>query len=382
MIGLMVVMMMALGAAPAAAQDDLVSVEGVNQDDGSVILYASSDHIIPVYLSIEFPNLINMEPDVEVPFGIELAPGAEEVELLRLTPTRSSGRIGYSLSYIYARGNPFTARHDDDYLYTIPFAHGDKRRLSQGFQGDFTHFGENEFAVDFEMPIGTEIYAARDGIVAEVKEDSTRGGRSASYSGDGNYVLVMHSDGSFANYVHLQVGGAIVEPGDRVAAGDLIAYSGNTGRSSGPHLHFDVRLPDVNGRMFSIPFQFRGRDGAAIDPEEGRFYYAYHAGGPAFAEELGSDVRLSDYDGYAVDVAISDVDVRVEQIDLTFLVFLQNGLDRDIDATMSFDLRGLTSDAGVTVERSVPSGTEVLVSILRPVDGANSIQYGYRLSYR
>ncbi len=382
MIGLMVVIIAALGASPVTAQQDLVSVEGVNQDDGSVILVASSDHIIPVYLSVDLPNLINMETDVELPYGIELEPGAENVELLRLVPTRSSGRIGYSVSYIHARGNPFTASHDDDYLYLIPFAHGDKRRLSQGFQGDFTHFGENEFAVDFEMPIGTEIFAARGGFVAEIKEDSRRGGRSASYSGDGNYILIMHDDGSFANYVHLQYGGALVEPGDSVRAGDVIGLSGNTGRSSGPHLHFDVRLPYPDGRMLSIPFRFRGREGEAIDPVEGLFYYAYHPGGDAFQELLGRNITLADYESYAEPAGTSGVDVRIEQIDLTFLVFLQNGLDRDIAATIQFELRGLDSDAGITVESDVPAGTELLVSILRPIEGANSIQYGYRLSYR
>jgi murein DD-endopeptidase MepM/ murein hydrolase activator NlpD len=383
MFSLMLVLMLAIGAGTAAADDNLVTVYGENQDDGSVILYAASNHIIPVYLQLDLPSLTGMETDARLPYGAELAPGSTRVELFRLTPTRSSGRIGYSVSYTYARGNPSTADHDDDHLYLVPFRHGDKRRLSQGFQGSFSHYGENEHAVDFEMPIGTEVYAARDGIVAEIREDSRVGGPSGNYSRDGNFILIMHDDGSFANYVHLQYGGAIVEPGDNVVAGELIGYSGNTGRSSGPHLHFDVRIPQTDGTMKSIPFLFRGKNGEPVEPVEGRFYYAYHPGGAPFEEELGRDISFADFSDYAEPVSgLDSLEVRVEQVDLTFLIFIQNGLDRDVDTTMRFDLRGLRSELGQTVETFVPAKTELLVTILRPIDGANSIQYGYRLSYR
>ena len=378
-----IVLLTLLVTAGAWAQEDLVTVYGETLDDGSVVIRASSDHIVPVYVNVNLPRLINMEADAEIPFGTELGPGSTAVPLFRLTPTRTSGRVGYSLSYGFARGNPFTAAHDDEFTYLVPFAHGEKRRLSQGFSGNFSHFGENEYAVDFEMPEGTPIYAARGGIVAEVKEDSRVGGASASYSDDANYILVMHDDGSFANYVHLRPGGAIVEPGDRVLEADLIGYSGNTGRSSGPHLHFDVRLPTPEGRMESIPFLFRGDRGSALVPMEGRFYYAFHPGGPTFEPVLGSDIQLDDFAGYAETFTAKDgIEIRIEQVDLTFLVFIQNGLPREADVTIGFQLRGLTSDNGTTVERGVPARTEVLATILRPIEGASSIQYGYSVRYR
>ena len=366
---------------PVAAQEELVTVFGESLEDGAVVIRATSSHIIPVYVNVDAPQLISMRPDVELPLGAILEPGDEGVELFRLTPTRASGRVGYSLSYSFARGNPETARHDDSFRYLIPFAHGEKRRLSQGFQGRFSHYGENEYAVDFEMPEGTPVFAARPGTVAEVKEDSRVGGRSASYSDDANYILVMHEDGSFANYVHLRHNGAIVEAGDRVAAGEHIGYSGNTGRSSGPHLHFDIRIPTSQGRMQSIPFVFRGEDGARVQPEEGRFYYAYHPDGPPFDAVLGREIQLADYAGYAEAYAGEGVDVRVEQVDLTFLVFVQNGRDRKTQVEIRFQLRGLTSENGLRVQRDVPPGTEVLATILRPVSGASSIQYGYSVRY-
>lgn len=369
-------------AGPVAAQQELVTVYGESQDDGSVVVRATSSHIIPVYVNVRVPQLIGMETDAELPYGVALAPGESGVELFTLRPTRRSGRVGYSLSYAVARGNPATARHDDAVRYLMPFGHGEKRRLSQGFQGIFSHFGENEYAVDFEMPEGTPVHAARDGLVAEVKEDSRVGGRSAGYSDDANYILVMHADGSFANYVHLRYDGAIVEPGESVRAGDVIGYSGNTGRSSGPHLHFDVRLPLRDGTMQSIPFVFGGRDGRLVEPLEGRFYYAWHPGGPAFEEVLGRDIRLTDYAGYSAPYDGRDLNVRVEQVDLTFVLFFQNGRDRETTMELALELRGLSSDNGDRVDRTVPAGTEVLATILRPIDGAQGIQYGYTLRAR
>ncbi len=359
-----------------------MTVFGEEQEDGSVILKATSNHVIPVYLSVDVPQLINMQTDVALPFGIQLDPGARGATLFTLQPTEGARRVGYGISYTFARGNPVTARHDDRYAYLFPFAHGTKHRLSQGFNGSFSHYGENQYAVDFEMPIGTPIYAARGGVVAEVKEDSDRGGSSISYNGDGNYILVAHSDGSFGNYVHLQRGGSLVDPGEVIAAGDHIGYSGNTGRSSGPHLHFDVRLPREDGRMQSIPFRFQDAE-RAVEPAEGVFYYAYHPGGPEFDAVLGRDVLMEDYADYA---AVLDetgtVDVRVEQLDLTFLVFVQNARDREINAELGLQLMGMSSQAGSPIQITVPARTEVLATILRPIPGASRIQYGYSLRFR
>lgn len=363
------------------AQERLVDIYGLEADDGSFSLFATSHHIVPVYVRLELPTLINLSADRDLPVGFGLEPGQRDVPILTLSPIRGSGRRGYSVQYSFAQGNPETARHTPEQPYLLPFAHGTKHRLSQGFRGSFTHFGENEYAIDFEMDVGTPVHAARDGVVAEVKEDSRAGGPSARYGDDANYVLILHDDGSFGNYAHLRYGGAEVEPGEEVSAGEIIGYSGNTGRSSGPHLHFDVRLPTYDGRMQSVPFEIQGADGP-LQPEQGRFYYAYHPGGAPFEEELGSDLTVAAYAGYREPfLGPETVDTRVEQIDLTFVVFVQNGFSQDMEVELVFQLSGLESDRGETVRVQAPGRSEVFATILRPVAGATSIRYSYTVRY-
>jgi len=73
-----------------------------------------------------------------------------------------------------------------------------------------------------------------------------------------NYLRLLHADGTMTIYVHLRTGSARVQIGQSVAAGELIAESGNTGYSTGPHLHFAVQRNDGK-RLISIPFVLKGQ---------------------------------------------------------------------------------------------------------------------------
>lgn len=86
-------------------------------------------------------------------------------------------------------------------------------------------------AVDFGVSVGTPVYAAADGIVVT----STWGG-SDSY---GYYVKIKHYNGYYTLYAHAS--SLVAKVGQEVKQGDLIMYSGNTGNSTGPHLHYEVR---------------------------------------------------------------------------------------------------------------------------------------------
>jgi|APTNR8051073442_1049403.scaffolds.fasta_scaffold00339_23 murein DD-endopeptidase MepM/ murein hydrolase activator NlpD len=107
--------------------------------------------------------------------------------------------------------------------------------------------------VDFGAPIGTPIYAAGDGVV----------GRVGIMGGYGNVVDIEHGSGWSTRYGHISRFAAGLSAGDRVRQGQVIAYVGNTGRSTGPHLHFEVRKDGnpLNPMSAAIP------QGRPLSPE-------------------------------------------------------------------------------------------------------------------
>ena len=367
----------------AGSDTDYVRVWGEQQEDNSYDFYAANTHFIPMYISVSFDQLTSLSPTQDLPWTGAIQPGTERRLLFSLRPTTTRGRIGYNLLYSFAEGDPETARHDDDYRYLFPFEHGTKHRITQGYNGNFSHFGENQYAVDFNLDEGAPVYAARGGVVVRVKEDSRVGGPSASYANRGNLIMIAHDDGTFGNYVHLRYRGAEVAVGDEVEAGELIGYSGNTGISSGPHLHFDVRMPLPTGRMQSIPFQFRGYDGAAVSPAEGTFYYATHPGKEPFERVFGSDLAPADFAGHEEQISRTDrIEFRTEEYDLTYAVYIGNGFADEISATIGFNLVNMRAEGQLPIELTIPPRTEVFLTLLRADPDGNRWQYAPTVRYR
>ncbi len=125
-------------------------------------------------------------------------------------------------------------------VHHIPFRPGFKARVTQGFHGVPTHSNEAAYAVDFDCEEGDPVVASRSGRVYFVREDSTSGCAAPACKGQENFVVLDHGDGTFSEYHHLMYKGAIVEPGQKVCAGQLVGLCGSTGFSTGPHLHFTV----------------------------------------------------------------------------------------------------------------------------------------------
>lgn len=144
---------------------------------------------------------------------------------------------------------------DTSYIYSLPFSPRSKFLLIQAYNSKMSHAGE--LSLDFKMKKGSKICAAREGIVIAIKEDSDVGGLKSEYMNDGNHIIIRHIDGSTAMYWHLQKNAVLVNEGDTVAKGQHIGYSGNTGYSAFPHLHFQVQ--DKNGR--DIATRFRTKKG-------------------------------------------------------------------------------------------------------------------------
>ena len=127
-------------------------------------------------------------------------------------------------------------KDDTSYVYALPYEEGKTFRVIQGYFSPFTH--KERAALDFNMKRGTNITAAREGVVVRVKEDGTKGGLKSKYRSHGNNIVIQHADGSRAGYWHLQHNGALVNVGDTVQKGQVIALSGKTGYALVPHLHF------------------------------------------------------------------------------------------------------------------------------------------------
>lgn len=150
-------------------------------------------------------------------------------------------------------------KDDSSYIYALPYEEGGSHRLVQGYFGPFSH--KERAALDFKMKRGTKITAAREGVVVRVKEDGDRGGWNKKYRPYGNNIVIQHPDGSRAGYWHLQWNGALVNVGDTVQKGQVIALSGKTGYTAMPHLHFLVWSFDNNRQWQQIPTRFQTSSG-------------------------------------------------------------------------------------------------------------------------
>jgi murein DD-endopeptidase MepM/ murein hydrolase activator NlpD len=149
-------------------------------------------------------------------------------------------------------------KDDTSYIYALPYEEGKTFRVIQGYFSHFTH--KERAALDFNMKRGTKIAAAREGVVVRVKEDGTKGGFNKKYRSDGNNIVIQHADGSRAGYWHLQHNGALVNVGDTVKKGQVIALSGKTGYAAVPHLHFLVWTTN-NGQWQQVPTRFQTSKG-------------------------------------------------------------------------------------------------------------------------
>lgn len=214
----------------------------------------------------------NARTDHPMPLVVSVpGPGTHPFTVLR--PLRADDDFGYRVRYDWLFGSR-EASHDASTLYRLPFASGKKFEVVQGFHGSFTHDGNDAFAVDFAMPEGTPILAAREGVVEVVVDRFDRGGLDPNLRDKVNFLLVRQPDGTYAEYVHLQRKGAKVKPGQTVKAGDLLGLSGNTGYTRGPHLHFAVFRAVDGQRRESFPMRFLSRENPAAVPVEGAAYTA------------------------------------------------------------------------------------------------------------
>lgn len=249
------------------------------EQDLFCVIAEETDRFISVYVE-------NKQPfDLTVELGMDLENAFTETALphtatypanqrtlaFRVQRINTLGGLRYAYSYRWTYGR-LRARHVAAAAYALPYAPGKAYTVVQGFDGSFSHQGK--YAIDWDLPERTPVHAARAGIVVAVEDHYTEGGVDERLTTKANHILIQHDDGTIGNYVHLTPNGAFVQVGQRVTQGQAIGVSGNTGYSSGPHLHFEVFAIAEDLDHQTIPIRFRVEGNRVVELVEGKSYTA------------------------------------------------------------------------------------------------------------
>jgi murein DD-endopeptidase MepM/ murein hydrolase activator NlpD len=222
----------------------------VKKQDGVHSLFVRNDLFAPVEVELKLSGLSNVLGVNGASSTIRrMVPARSNERMIVLSPRQAGKAMNYASMLTSTLGDPTPAAQA--YRYPLPWV-GGPFRLSQGPNGKYSHFGvKGRYAMDIAMPEGTPIIAARGGVVVKIENDQTGKGANPS----GNFVRILHNDGTMGVYLHLMRGSVTVREGERVMVGSALARSGNTGNSTGPHLHFVVQR-NVGGSLESIPYEF------------------------------------------------------------------------------------------------------------------------------
>jgi murein DD-endopeptidase MepM/ murein hydrolase activator NlpD len=249
-----------VGAAPMSAEEEQDALEEAKvfeivdePVDGGHRYLVRNLLAGPIEIDAKFESHDNMVADPQLPLRM-VVPGTRTTPVLLVTQADATRAASFRLAWQARPGSP-RARHSASARYRVPFDDDHRWSLGQGFNGRFSHqLAVSRYALDFEVPVGTPVLAAREGIVMQVQDDYRGSGRQLERDATrANFVRILHDDGTMGMYAHLQQYGVVVKPGQKVFAGEALGLSGDTGYSSGPHLHFAV-LANDGSEEISLPF--------------------------------------------------------------------------------------------------------------------------------
>ena len=240
---------------PIAVEPRAIARLRVEAGDGNYLAWADNHLAGPIEVMLSFTRSSNVHAEPALPARATV-PAHGSVLVARLGADAPGRNGSFELSLRGVPGNPSARPQDVEYM---PPLRQPRSRIEQGYDGQFSHDDEeNRYALDFAADIGTPVRAARAGMVMQVESDFSKAGlKKESYSGRANFVRMLHEDGTMALYAHLKTGGVLVRVGQHVQAGQQIDLSGNTGFTTGPHLHFALQV-NRGMRLLSIPFRMRG----------------------------------------------------------------------------------------------------------------------------
>ena len=256
--------------ALAACADDWLGVDEVS-DGGNIGLLATNLRDFPITFTL---RVRSRGLTVKGPKTITETLEGKQSRLVMMFGENGGERKGkYRISCDWTIGDK-DALHDDEQLYLLPYENGKSYRVLQGYGSRFSHVGLEQYAVDFNMSVGTPVHAARDGVVARIEESSDKGCWDDGCGTFANYIVILHDDGTTGEYYHLQQNGALIDVGDHIVTGQKIALSGNIGHTTMPHLHFAVYRAAEWGNTQSIPVRFLSSAGVVERPRRGGRYQA------------------------------------------------------------------------------------------------------------
>jgi murein DD-endopeptidase MepM/ murein hydrolase activator NlpD len=242
--------------------------------ENGIGLVAQNTFFAPVQLAFRLSQTENVAAGTPRE-GLKVLPARSSVPLLLVGKATPNADLRFETEFQFLPGEP-GAEHRPTQPYRFPFALSTSAWVSQAFPDTITHGDPaSQYAIDFVMPVGTHVFAARDGVVIEVASDFFENGTDLKANGPrANIVRVLHDDGTMSLYGHLSWNSIRVVPGQHVARGEYLADSGNTGFSTGPHLHFVVQR-NRGGAIVSLPIEFASRGGVAVTVRSHDSYTAY-----------------------------------------------------------------------------------------------------------
>jgi murein DD-endopeptidase MepM/ murein hydrolase activator NlpD len=237
-------------------------LERIGQEHRAVVVNRIAG---PIQIELGYTRVDNVVAAPALPLRQVIeAESNHVVATLRSADSTRSG--GFELAFSAVPGDPLAK--PDDTIYRMPLD-GSAWRIDQGFGGTFSHNEpQSRYAIDIAADEGTPVVAARDGVVMQVEDEFEGAGLDREKFGTrANHVRVLHADGTMAVYAHLMADSVVARVGSRVRSGQRIGASGNTGFSTGPHLHFALQV-NRGMELVSIPFALQGLDGSIAIPGE------------------------------------------------------------------------------------------------------------------
>ncbi len=216
----------------------------------SIIVSTPNPLHCPVKIGASSQNVF-VDSLLKTQFPVILSPLSDTTFIYSVKDTADI-QITFSASF----GDP--GKKLKPYPMSLPFPKGRTYKIIQGYNGSFSHQSTySKFAIDFDMKTGDTVTVADDGFVVGVIEGYKDGGNSRKWRDYANFITVYHPhSGFFTQYTHLVYNGSLVDVGDTVKMGQPIGLSGNTGFSSGEHLHFNVLIPGEPS-FISYPTTFK-----------------------------------------------------------------------------------------------------------------------------